>query len=124
MRFICGQISLTPHIESSLRQLLMGVFPYYLLLFELWGHISPIHFHVNPHIFLFSLFLCRFDEPVVLFTVDLIKMVFVHFQFYLMSAAGYFSRDCNKPINICTVFLFFEFVRKVRYRHLAFGCQS
>src|SRR5665648_229717 len=64
-----------------------------------------------------SVGMCGFDEPVKSFPVDLVKMVFIHFQFYLVSAAGYFSRDCNKPVNKCLVFLFFKFAFLLGYHY-------
>ena len=36
-----------------------------------------------------------------------------------MPAAGYFSKDCNKPINKCPVFLFLNLLFFWRTRQLA-----
>src|SRR5450759_1350184 len=90
--------------------LLFGVFALYWLIFKLWGHIFPIHSRVDPHVFLLSLSLRRFDELVKLFPGIFVKMVFIHSQFNLMSTNGYFGRHCNKPINKTAVFLFFKFI--------------
>ncbi len=72
--------------------LLFGDIPIFSLFFELMERTSPIHSRVGSHIFLLSMFLCRFDEPVKLFPSVFVKMVFIHFQFNLMPAPGYFSR--------------------------------
>ena len=44
-------------------------------------------------------------------------MVFIDFQSYLMPAADYFSKDCYKPVNKCSVFLFFELAFLLAHHH-------
>lgn len=70
--------------------------------------ISPSLLCFTPAIAGTNLLLCRFDESIKFFPVGFVKMVFIHLQFYLMPAAGYFSRYFNKPINKGPVFLFFK----------------
>jgi len=48
-----------------------------------------MHSLVGSHIFLLSLFLCHFDEPVKLFPSAFIKMVLIPFNFYLISTPGF-----------------------------------
>ena len=110
--FICGQISLTPRVESSFCYCFCSFLPLNLPISELWGHISPILFRVDPHVFCFPPFfvLRSFDETVKLFPVGFIKMMFIHSQFNLMSTNSYFDRHCNKPINKTAVFLLYKFI--------------
>jgi len=49
--------------------------------------------HVRIFLLSLYLFLCRFDEPAKLFPIGFIKIVFIHFEFYLMPATNYFCRD-------------------------------
>jgi len=85
--------------------LLIGEFPPFSLFYELMEGTSPIHSHAGLQIFLLSVFLCRLDEPIKLFPSVVIKMMLIHFQFYLMPTPGYLCWHCNKPINKTAVLL-------------------
>ena len=99
---------------------------------------SPIHSRVGSHVFLLSLFLCRFNEPVKLFPSVFIKMVFIHFylltllfilidvrdfQFCLMPTPGYLCRYSNKPIYKGSVFLLFIFIFLLAHHQRYVVCQ-
>jgi hypothetical protein len=90
--------------------LLFGESPHFDMVFELMERTSPIHSRVGSHIFLLSLFLILFDEPVKLFPSLFIKMVFIYLYFYLIPTLCYFCRYCDKPIYKTSMLLFFKLV--------------
>ena len=103
--------------------LFMGDIPHLSLFFELSERTSPIHSRAGSHVFLLSLFLCRFDEPVKLLPGVFVKMVFIHFQFYLMPASGYLCWHRNKPIDKTPVFLPFVLVLLLTHHHRYVVCK-
>ena len=103
--------------------LFMGDIPHLSLFFELTEGTSPIHSRAGFHIFLLSMILCRFDEPVKLLPGVLVKMTFIHFQFYLMPTPGYLCRHRNKPVDKAPVFLLLKLVFLLTHHHRYVVCK-
>ena len=115
-------IQFWPNLLDSATQILymplfMGNIPHLSLFFELTEGTSPVHSRAGSHIFLLSMLLCRFDEPVKLLPGVFVKMMFIHFQFNLMPTPGYLCRHRNKPIDKTPVFLPFVLVFLLTYHH-------
>ena len=105
------------------KPLFMGNNPRFSLFIELTEGTSPIHSRAGSHIFLLSMLLRRFDELVELLPGVFVKMVFIHFQFYLMPASGYLSGHRNKPFDKATVFLLLKLVFLLTHHYRYVVCK-
>jgi len=57
-----------------------GYYPLLHVFFEIMERTSPIHSRAGSHIFLLSLFLCRFDEPFNLLSEQVAELDFCLFS--------------------------------------------